>query len=149
MKSSALCVGKVRQLLLVCFFVFGFCVGVFGALPRTPLPFWCPKRKRKKNWRLHRFRLSKKLDLKKSVSLLKKVRQLLLFCFLFLIFMPVYSGLCPRSPLPFWCPKRKRKRRRRLRRLLFLFKADVFRRSIRFFRVRFLSCLILFLIQKR
>ena len=38
------------------------------------------------------------------------------FCFLFLISASVYSGRCPRSPLPFWCPKRKRKKHRRLRR---------------------------------
>ena len=49
-----------------------------------------------------------------------KVRSLPLFCFLFLVFVLVYSGRCPRSPLPFWCPKRKRKRHRRLRRLFFL-----------------------------
>ena len=39
----------------------------------------------------------------------------------FLISVSVYSGLCPRSPLPFWIPKRKRKKNMRLRRLLFFF----------------------------
>ncbi len=36
--------------LLLHYYVF-----VFGALPRTPLPFWCPKRKRKRQVRLRRY----------------------------------------------------------------------------------------------
>ena len=40
----------------------------------------------------------------------------LFFCLFFRLFMLVYPGRCPRSPLPFCCPKRKRKRNMRLRR---------------------------------
>ena len=46
-------VEKVRCLLSF----FGFRLGVFGACPHSPLPFWCPKRKRKKHQRLRRLLL--------------------------------------------------------------------------------------------
>ena len=46
--SPLLSVEKVRQLLLTCFLVFDFYVGLFGALPPFPTSFLVPKKEAKK-----------------------------------------------------------------------------------------------------